>query len=394
MQLVFRSVIIMLSASCFAQVDWSMVSSKPTENNLGFIIYGGGQFVIVGDSGTIITSADGKTWIKSESGIRNDLFCINYNENQYAVVGSKGVILTSSDGVGWISRTSGTTRDLYSVDYGGGQYVVVGSMGTMLTSSDGIVWIDRTSATVEDLSSIAYGNGRFIATARLCLIFTSPDGITWNSGTMGEMTVNYFLTYCNNQFLLLNYFGGGGHYGAVYRSVDGIGWGDMSPGIYDPHYTSIVYGNNQYVLVEKGNIYYSSNGQSWIGKPLNLGFSPKSICYGDSQFVAVGQNGSIITSPAVDIAAEKYRGTELAGFHLSAYYSALHTLNILISGKLLSPSIRISIFNSCGQELSSCLERVVSGKVYVNTPVLSPGVYMVGVESSGFKRYSKFVVAK
>ena len=45
-----------------AQLQWAVVNSVPTANNLRFVTYGNGLYVAVGDSGTILTSPDGQNW--------------------------------------------------------------------------------------------------------------------------------------------------------------------------------------------------------------------------------------------------------------------------------------------------------------------------------------------
>jgi photosystem II stability/assembly factor-like uncharacterized protein len=42
---------------------------------------------------------------------------IAYGNGLYVVVGNSGTILTSSDGVTWTSRTSGTSESLYNITY-------------------------------------------------------------------------------------------------------------------------------------------------------------------------------------------------------------------------------------------------------------------------------------
>ena len=72
------------------------------------------------------------------------------------VVGVSGTILTSSDGITWTSRTSGTSNDLYGVAFANNTFVVVGVSGTILTSSDGITWTSRTSGTTNTLWGVTY----------------------------------------------------------------------------------------------------------------------------------------------------------------------------------------------------------------------------------------------
>tara|TARA_B100000945_G_C19970352_1_gene407290 strand:+ start:237 stop:542 length:306 start_codon:yes stop_codon:yes gene_type:complete len=50
----------------------------------------------------------------------------------FLVVGLSGTILTSSDGSTWTSRTSGTSITLYSITYANSNFVIVGDSGKVL----------------------------------------------------------------------------------------------------------------------------------------------------------------------------------------------------------------------------------------------------------------------
>jgi photosystem II stability/assembly factor-like uncharacterized protein len=80
----------------------------------------------VGSEGTILTSPDGKTWTRQDSGIRNDLLGITYGNGLFVAVGSEGTILISPDGRSWTKQNSGTTKHLHDVAYGNGLFVAVG----------------------------------------------------------------------------------------------------------------------------------------------------------------------------------------------------------------------------------------------------------------------------
>jgi hypothetical protein len=129
--------------------------------------------VAVGDSGTIVTSADSTNWVQRHSGTTFGLNGIISGNGLFVVVGgyysqtnnqlTQSIILTSTNGTDWIERPSATTNLLYAVAYGNRQFVAVGAFGTVLSSTDGINWTERQSGTHNHLSSICYGNGHFVA---------------------------------------------------------------------------------------------------------------------------------------------------------------------------------------------------------------------------------------
>jgi len=72
------------------------------------------------------------------------------------VLGKTGTILTSSDGIPWTSMTSGTSNFLRGVIYSNSTFVTVGDNGTILTSKDATTWTSRTSGTGNNLNGVTY----------------------------------------------------------------------------------------------------------------------------------------------------------------------------------------------------------------------------------------------
>jgi hypothetical protein len=70
--------------------------------------------------------------------------------------------MTSPDGVTWTRRNSGTSSFLGCITHGGGQFVARGNDGTIVTSPDGVAWTRRTSGTDRGFNAITYGNGTFV----------------------------------------------------------------------------------------------------------------------------------------------------------------------------------------------------------------------------------------
>ena len=62
------------------------------ETSSGFT--SGGLFVVVGESGNILTSPGGTTWTKRTSGSPKDLMGVAYGNNIFVVTGNSGVMIT------------------------------------------------------------------------------------------------------------------------------------------------------------------------------------------------------------------------------------------------------------------------------------------------------------
>ena len=322
-------------------INWTPGNSDTqhslTVPKLDAAAYGNGQFVAVGESGTVLTSPDGTTWTERNSGTTRDLNGVTYGNGTFVVVGSPGIIITSSDGINWIVQGSGTPYDLTGITSGNGISVAVGHRGTILTSSDGANWIERNSETTSPLYEITYGNGTFVAVGGSNSIMTSSDSINWTSGIavstaellrskrhisefgtnkIGEFSgikaalgppyicspINLFgATYGNGTFVIVGHGVGPttypcNYYGLILTSYHLTSWVERSPGTAsDLH--SVAYGDGTFVAVgQDGTVLSSSPRSNWVEGNSGVTETLYGVTYGDGTFVAVGEYGTILSS--------------------------------------------------------------------------------------------------
>ena len=98
------------------------------------VIHDGQRFVAVGDGGAVLTSPDGASWTRWDSGTDRHLFGLAHGKGLFVAVGRRGTVLTSKDGEVWAKQDLGVPDWLHSVAHGGGRFVAVGDAGTALTS--------------------------------------------------------------------------------------------------------------------------------------------------------------------------------------------------------------------------------------------------------------------
>ena len=82
--------------------SWTVRSAS-----LQAVTYGNGTFVAVGEYGTILTSIDGKEWVRQDSGTKHFFSAATYGNGTFVVLGDGGTILTSKDGRAWTVRDLG-----------------------------------------------------------------------------------------------------------------------------------------------------------------------------------------------------------------------------------------------------------------------------------------------
>ncbi|MDY6877823.1 MAG: PKD domain-containing protein [Chloroflexota bacterium] len=284
-----------LAALCLAltvaptfALTWTAQTSGTTNILLG-VAYGGGQFVAVGASGTILTSPDGTTWTSQTSGTTQHIWSVVYGGSQFVAVGNSGTILTSPNGTTWTSRTSGSGASLKGIAYDGSQFVVAGSDGTILTSPNGTTWTSRTSGTTKHFNGAGYGGGQFVAVGNSGTILTSPNGTTWTSQTSG--TEKYFMdvAYDGSQFVVV------GLQGAILTSPNGTTWTSQTSGTWED-LCGVAYDGSQFVAVgSNGTIFTSPNGTTWTADTSGTPEHLRDVAYGGGLFVAVGNSGTILT---------------------------------------------------------------------------------------------------
>ena len=147
---------------------WNFINISNLTQNLNKVIWDGSKFVVVGNSGTIITSSDGITWsLQTNVNITNNLTNINYYDGVYVVLDGDGKLYYSLDLSTWEQRStnqSNAVKDLIFVPSlsSEGRYVVVGSAATIMYSEPVYNRATATSSTTNGIvTSVTITNGGF-----------------------------------------------------------------------------------------------------------------------------------------------------------------------------------------------------------------------------------------
>lgn len=133
------------SSSGTTYTSWTEFSTGTSENLNGLVYGGGGEFLAVGNAGTIKSFKNGT----------------------------------------WTSKTSGTTKNLTAVIKASGTYVAVGDSGTIIKSSDGDTWTACTAATPYNLKAVHEFSGYYLACGTDVVLKTSGLAYTWNNLDIG-----------------------------------------------------------------------------------------------------------------------------------------------------------------------------------------------------------------
>ena len=208
----------------------------------------------------------------------------------FIAVGASGTLLTSSDG---------TTNNLRAVAYDGSSTLVaVGFSGTILTSSDGITWTSRNSGTSNDINNVTYKDA-FVAVGDNGTLLVSTDGITWTDQTSGcGMTEDMWDVHLTGSIGVII-----GDNGSIYSSTDkGSSCTKRTSGT-TVEFNELLYGDSTFVAAgDNGTILTSSNGTSWTSRSSSTtnnlygGVYTDTDSSGSKTFILVGASGKVLGS--------------------------------------------------------------------------------------------------
>lgn len=293
---------------------WTLQTSNTTTAING-ITYGNGLFVAVGDNRLILTSPDAINWtIQTDIGspgvygIEN-IQSVTYGNGTFVACTSRSTIITSDNGINWQHRGQVVSNSLplWSVTYGNGVFVAVGSWGKIYTSTDGINWTLKNSGLGwgENIKSVTYGKDQsnqdtFVASYTSSKILSSKDnGESWEINSSGSTIDNglNFACYGDGKFLV----GGGTDF--IATSGDGQNWA-VGNSRTNAMLNAAAYGNNAFIMVgskdyssNEFSIFASTDSYDWHKISVTgIGYDLNDVAFGNGVFVAVGYNGSILTS--------------------------------------------------------------------------------------------------
>jgi len=196
-------------------------------------------------------------------------------------------------------------NDVNCIAYGGGKFVVA-DIYRMHVSSNGSDWAEATPTAnnYAGCQSITYAAGEFFAlgyllnstTTQSLNVFTSTDGATWSAKRILQWEVGV-IGYGGGTYIALGTYdtigiGYKNNYDLIKSSTDGITWVTRDSG-RTSYLDGIAYGSNLFVAVgQHGSILTSPDGTAWTIRTLpgSDTTSLESIAYGNGTFVIVGNN--------------------------------------------------------------------------------------------------------
>ena len=209
---------------------WTQRTSGVT-NNLYAAVYAGGKFVVAGDNGAVLHSADGLTWARG-TGIPSNHFprALAYSGSRFVAVGLaasgaavRATAAHSADGVTWTAGSlPANVGTIAAVAFGAGRFVAVGENGRIYSTVDGTSWSEVTSPVSTSLSAVAFADNLFVATGASGRILTSADGVNWTNRSVATgNTINAVARHQGRWYAAVSAF-------ECFVSPDGVAWTRVS----------------------------------------------------------------------------------------------------------------------------------------------------------------------
>jgi len=239
-----------------------------------------GIYVAVGDLATIQTSLDGILWAREVVPLPHTntvLLGVGGNTNQVLAVGNAGNVLISYAGL----------TNMIVTNHVGTNLVVTNSTFEAL----GLVWTNIPSFTTNNLQGIDVTEGLSIVTGASGIIFTSPDGTNWIQQT--SPTANFI----SSVVIGPNACVAVGGQGTLLRGdTTGQNWTSIPLGITDWLYRARWSGDQFVVVGQNGRIYTSPDATNWTARSSGTTRWLTDVTYVDGKWFVTGYQGTLLMS--------------------------------------------------------------------------------------------------
>jgi hypothetical protein len=287
---------------------WVEAATPPLGYN-DSVVWGDGVancFVAVGLSNHIFSSPDGETWTRrfldaDPVYAQLDISEVVWNGTRFVAVGQKGMILASADGVIWSMVASGA--DLRGLAHDGSNFIAVGDNGRVAISSDADTWEYRhTGDDSHYPNDLVWDDSRYLAVGQTYSL-RSDDLFAWQASWEGATSVDTAVVWDGSQFVKTT------DYGVLIWDGVTVYSGTLDPwwkwSLFDssypyPNLRDIIWTGSQFVAVGyNGRVYTSPDAtetSTWTEQASGTASNLEAVTGGAGRFVAVGAAGTILTS--------------------------------------------------------------------------------------------------
>lgn len=280
---------------------WTLRNPVPTALNLNEVEWTGSALVAFGVGGLVATSPDGIAWKAHVSGIEKDLTGLVKTGSGYLAMiadsgnGGGGRVLESDNGTAWsvIAKGPAANRAFTGLAWSGTR-LVLATEGGLWTSTNQVTWEPVEDSAKDPYGSVFWTGTRFVAFGPKGSA-VSEDGKAWTKRPNPALEGWKIMGWDGKAFLALTDIGD-----SVATSEDGDKWLVTITGIGKP-LTAVHSLGGRYLGVGKDGahaaLYVSTDAKTWKAAAVPKAYPIHDIAWTGARYVAVGQWGTILTSP-------------------------------------------------------------------------------------------------
>lgn len=302
-----------MPAALAANGPWSLVEPQATIATLHSVTTNGTMDIAVGNSGAIVSSADGIHWNTVHTGyeaLADNFVSVIWTGVEFIAIGQQGSILTSKDGIRWsaIYPQAGVQMvsqpGFTSIAYGNGIAVATSYGSEPAVSDKGSSWAVAFTGSLTNSNEYGYvgwNDGIFFAdqNSPYAGLSSSTDGINWNPVANYPSKSACQIASNGTELLVMD------NTGNIYSTTNGATWTNLGqaptpfqtlncntliPPVFE-------WTGKDYALMT-GSLYYSSSdGTSWTSHTTPQNITLNSMIWDGSKYIAVGNSGFIAYSP-------------------------------------------------------------------------------------------------
>ena len=308
---------------------WASLTSGTT-NNLFDVAVNDTGTLLVGDQQVRFRAAGSSSWSDQITTLATNAppawtyLSASGNSNSWLVAGRTGFLIegTRTDGseYDWQPSPDSSHAWLWDLTVQNGIYVAVGDLATIQTSLDGILWarevvpVPRTNTVLLGVGGtsnllLAVGNAGNVLLSRAGSIEMAVTNYTGTNAVVTNVSVETLgVIWTNLPFFTTNTLQGVaitgnlcivcGDNGSIFTSQDAVAWVERATPTTN-FLSAVAIGSTACVAVgNKGTLLRSGgDGSAWTGVSLGTTNWLYRVRWLNNQFVVVGQNGVIYTSP-------------------------------------------------------------------------------------------------
>ena len=320
---------------------WTSLTSGTT-NNLFDVAINDTGMLLVGDQAVMFRATSGSTWTNHVTALQTNAppawtYLTAYgSSSSWLVAGRTGLLMegssTSGNVYAWQPSPDSPHAWIWDITVQNGLYVAVGDLANIQTSLDGILW-SREVVPVPHTNTVLLGVG---GSTNLLLAVGNAGNVLLSRSEMREMIVTNII---NDTIIVTNELVNtlgivwtkitpfttttlqgiavsedllvvSGEAGKIFTSLDGTNWlARTTPTVN--FISSVAIGSNACVAVgDNGTLLRADlNGVTWSTVSLSTSDWLYRVRWLDNQFVVVGKNGCIYTSPNATTWTARASGT-------------------------------------------------------------------------------------